>query len=190
MAPDRKTTVLFADLIGSANLYARAGDAAAQEAIARCVGKLRQAAASCGGRVVKAAGDKMMVLVATADAAADTAVAMHTAVDEFPAVANTRLSLGVGFHYGPVIQQAEEIFGDTVTLASRLVEQAANGQIIITEETLTLLGPLYRAYARRLYAIKIKGRSEEVALCEIKPVMSDADLVKCGATPPRPAARK
>ena len=168
METKRETTVLFADLIGAANLYTAAGDAAAGEAIAKCLEKLKKAAASCGGRLVKTTtSDKVMVLVATPDAAADTADAMHTAVDELPALKGTRLALGIGFQFGQVTQQDDDIFGDTVNLASRLVEQAANGQIITTEETGKRLAPLYRAWMRKLYAVEIKGRAEEVALCEL-----------------------
>ena len=165
--PDRKTTVLFADLIGASSLREGASGGLAQQAIAGCLDKLRQAAGSCGGRVIKGTGDKVMVLIATPDAAADCAVAMHTVMDKMPAVGNTKLALGIGFHYGPVIQRSNEVFGDTVNLASRLVEQAANRQILTTEETAESLSPLYRPWMRRLGAVEIKGRSGAVGLCEL-----------------------
>jgi len=167
MDPNRKTTVLVADVIGGASLYGAAGEAAAHEAMTRCGDRLQGAATACGGRVIKGTGDKMMVLIATPDAAADAAVAMHTAVGDLPAVGGTKLALGIGFHYGPVINRDNGIFGDTVNLASRLVEQAANGQIITTEETATQLSALYRAGMRRLGPIEIKGRSDAVSVCEL-----------------------
>jgi len=163
----RQTTVLFAAVLDSAGLYAAAGDHAAHEAITGCLEELGKATAACGGRVVKTMRDKLMVLVATPDAAADAAVAMHTAMEKLPPLGKTRLALGTGFHYGPVIQQEHDVFGDTVNLAARLVEQTVSGQIITTNETLALLAPLYRAWARRLYPIEIKGRSGEVMLCEL-----------------------
>lgn len=165
----RETTILFADLIGASDLYNSAGDAAAGDAIKQCVERLRKAVADCGagGRVVLTKGDKVMVLVSSPDVAADAAVAMHTAMADVPAVKGTKLALGIGFHHGAVIQKDNDVFGDTVNLAARLVEQAANGQIIITEETGKRLAPLYRAWMRRLYSIEIRGRSGEVALCEL-----------------------
>ena len=165
----RETTILFADLIGASDLYTTAGDAAAGEAIKQCVERLRKAVAECGGggRVVHTKGDKVMVLVSSPDVAADAAVAMHTAMAGVPAVNGARLALGIGFHHGAVIQKDNDVFGDTVNLAARLVEQAANGQIIITEETGKRLAPLYRAWMRKLYAIEIRGRSGEVTLCEL-----------------------
>jgi len=167
MDPNRKSTVLFADVIGAAKLSGTAGEAAAHEALTRCRDRLQGVASACGGRVIKGTGDKLIVLIATPDAAADAAVAMHTAVDDLPAVGGTRLALGIGFHHGPVINREDGIFGDTVNLASKLVEHAGNGQIITTEETAAALSALYRPWLRRLGAVEIKGRSDEVGICEL-----------------------
>ena len=133
----------------------------------RCRFRLGQAAASCGGRLTQATAQKVMVLAATPDAAADAASAMHIAMDKLPKTANVKLGLGIGFHYGPVIKKADEVFGDTVNLAARLCEQAGRGQIILTEWTAKLLSPLYRAWLRTLDKAQLKGRSDEVGLCEL-----------------------
>lgn len=166
-ALERETTVVFADILGGADLIAKAGDAAAVAALAACIEHVKSAATAAGGRVISRAADKLMVLLATPDAAADAAAAMHTAMESFPQSGGTKLALGIGFHHGPVIQKDNEVHGDTVNLAARLVEQAANGQIITTRETASHLSPLYRAWMRKLYSIDIKGRSGQVALCEL-----------------------
>src|SRR5207248_204141 len=105
--------------------------------------------------------------LATPDAAADAAAAMHTAMDSFPREGGIKLALGIGFHHGPVTQKDDDVYGDTVNLAASLVERAANAQIITTRETASHLSPLYRAWMRKLYSIDIKGRSGQVALCEL-----------------------
>jgi class 3 adenylate cyclase len=164
----RETTVVFVDLIGATDLSAKIGEGTAAAAISGCVETIRKAVDdSGGGRVVHTRQDKVMVLLSSPDAAADAAVAMHTSMERMPAVQGVKIALGIGFHHGPVIQKDNDVFGDTVNLAARLVEQAANNQIIITEETGKLLAPLYRAWMRKLYAIEIRGRSGEVMLCEL-----------------------
>jgi adenylate cyclase len=157
MESARPTTVLFARLVGDAD----------HEMMAGCLARLRQAAEACGGRVIEASGDKMMVLMSVPEVAADIAVAMHTAMDEFPAAKGKKLAAGIGFHHGPVNQKGEEVFGDTVNLASRLVERAAGGQIITTEETGALLSRLYKAWMRHLYSIQLQGRTQEIGICEL-----------------------
>ncbi len=167
MDQTRQVTVLFADVSGSTKLYETEGDIAAAEAIARCVKQMRRTAESSGGRVVKTIGDEIMAVFPTPDAAAYAASSMQSAIEALPPVGTTRLGIRIGFHYGPVIQNDSDIFGDTVNLAARLVEQAARSQIIISRETSDLLGPVFRSFKRPLYAIHVKGKAEEVELCEL-----------------------
>lgn len=163
----RQVTVLFADVSGSTKLYESEGDKAAMEAIARCVDQLRQTVESSGGRVVKTFGDEVMAVFPTPDAAAYAASSMQYAIEALPLVGATKLGVRIGFHCGPVIQNDNDIFGDTVNLAARLVEQAGRSQIIISRETSDRLGPVFRSFKRPLYAIHVKGKAEEVELCEL-----------------------
>ena len=68
MESSRETTVLFAAIIGAADMREKAGDKAAHEALERCQFRLGQAAASCGARLMKGTADKVMVLAANPDA--------------------------------------------------------------------------------------------------------------------------
>jgi adenylate cyclase len=163
----RQVTVLFADVSGSTKLYESEGDKVAMDAIARCVDVLRRTVETSGGRVVKTIGDEVMAAFATPDAAAFAASNMQYAIEALPEVGATKLGVRIGFHFGPVIQSENDIFGDTVNVAARLVEQAARGQIILSRETSDRLGPVFRSFKRPLYAIHIKGKTEEVELCEL-----------------------
>src|SRR5205823_4973095 len=109
---------------------------------------------AAGGRVVKTIGDEVMAVFATADAGGSAAAEMQAAVSALPAVGDTRLGVKIGFHSGPVIQQNDDVFGDTVNMAARLVEQAVKGQIITSQETAQVLGPIFRAWTRKLYPIE------------------------------------
>jgi hypothetical protein len=66
-----------------------------------------------------------------------------------------------------VVQRNNDIFGDTVNLASRLVQQAVRGQVLTCDDTAVLLTPGLRNSMRRLYSITVKGKSGEVGLCEL-----------------------
>jgi len=167
MQSTRPTTVLFADVSGSTKLYDSVGDTAAFEAIGACIDQLRQAAEADGGRVVKTMGDEVMALFPSPDAAASAATRMHAAVESLPAVGSNKLALRIGFHSGPVVQRNNDVFGDTVNVASRLADQAVRGQILTSQETSALLGRFIRNSTRPLYSIQIRGKAEAVAICEI-----------------------
>ncbi len=183
---DRQTTVLFADVSESMKLYQSAGDTTAHGAIVQCLDALRGATDAVGGRVVKTIGDEIMAVFPSAAAAAAAAAEMQGAVDKLPNVAGFKLGVRIGFHCGPVLQKDDDVFGDTVNLASRLVAQAVKGQIITSAETAALCGPIFRGAMRHLYGIQVKGKSEEVLLCELVWRRDDDATVFAAA---RPAAR-
>jgi adenylate cyclase len=165
----RQVAVLFANISGGTSLFEYQGEEAAREFIARVVDQLRRSVESSTGRVVKTIGDGIMAAFPTPDAAAIAAGSMQYAIDALPPVGDARIRIGVriGFHYGPVIQTGEDIFGDTVNLASRLTKKAGPSHIITSRETSEQLGPMFRNSRRPLYAIHVKGRPEEVEVCEL-----------------------
>ena len=167
MEASRQTTVLFADVTGSTKLYEAAGDALAAEAIGRCLEKLRLSAEATGGRVVKTMGDSVMALFSSPDAAASAAARMQVAIEALPQVGDIKLGLRIGFHAGPVIQRDDDIYGDTVNVAYRLHEQAKRGQVLTSDDTASLLPQLLRNSTRLLYSVPVKGKAEDVALCEL-----------------------
>jgi adenylate cyclase len=164
---DRLATVLFADVSGSTSLYETVGDAAALEAVSACLDAARLATEASGGRIIKTIGDEVMALFPGPDAAANAAADMQGRIDALPMVKGQKLGLRIGFHHGPVLQRDDDVFGDTVNLAARLVAQAKKGEIILSSETAAQLGAVFRSMVRELHAITVKGKAEEVGLAEL-----------------------
>lgn len=159
--------VLFADLSGSTRLYESAGDAVAAAAVERCMQIFREKTEAAGGRVIKTIGDAVMSVFENANAAADAAIDIQVGLDALEPVAGTKLGARVGFHFGPAVDRDGDLFGDTVNVASRLTDLASEGQIITSLETVELVNPVLREYCRPLYSIQVKGKANEVAICEI-----------------------
>lgn len=187
MDQDRHATILFADVSESTNLYETAGDHVAHEAIGRCIDAMKRSTQLTGGRVVKTLGDEILAVFGSADAAAAAASEMQAQVNSMKPVSDRKLGLRIGFHTGPVLQENDDVFGDTVNLAARLVAQAVKGQIIISAETAALLGPVVRSSTRDLYAIQVKGKAEDVKLCELVWRRNDEDTT--GRASGRPLRR-
>jgi adenylate cyclase len=163
----RQTTVLFANVTGSTNLYEVAGDALAAEAIGRCLEKLRLSAEATGGRVVKTMGDSVMALFSNPDAAASAAARMQVTIESLPAVGDIKLGVRIGFHAGRVIQRNNDVYGDTVNVAYQLHEQAKGGQVLTSDDTAALLTLLLRNSTRLLYSVPVKGKAGDLALREL-----------------------
>jgi adenylate cyclase len=52
-------------------------------------------------------------------------------------------------------------------VAYRLHEQAKKGQVLTSDDTASLLPQLLRNSTRLLYSVPVKGKAEDVALCEL-----------------------
>jgi adenylate cyclase len=186
---DRQATVLFADVSDSTKLYETAGDAAAHDAVSRCLEIMRKATEGSGGRVVKTVGDEILALFPEPDGAVSAAAEIQARTEALPPVADTKLGVRIGFHCGPVLQKDDDIFGDTVNVAARLVAQATKGQILTTAETAEQLGPVYKTLTRALYGITVRGKSDEIALAEIL-WRSDGDTTVLVGSRPRAPEKK
>jgi adenylate cyclase len=168
----RETTVLFAGVCD-----------ATLDAVAPCLDQLREATKAAGGRVIKTIGEDLMALFPSPDAAASAAAAMQKAIEGMPE-GTSKPGVRVGFHSGPVLNRDGDVFGDTVNLAARLVAQAKKGEIILSTDTASLLGPMVRSLVRELHAITVKGKSEEVGLAELV-WKRDADTTVFAGAPQR-----
>jgi adenylate cyclase len=167
MPAPRDTAVLFADVTGSTRLYEKAGDASAMVAIRTCLDRLRQTAESSAGRVVKTLGDAVLVLFSSPSEAAIAASRMHLAIESMPPLGDARFGVRIAFHWGPVIQDENDVFGDTVNVAFRIGEQARSGQTLTTADTAAALAPIIRSSARRLHPVQVKGKAAPVEMCEL-----------------------
>ena len=94
-------TILFTDLVGSASLFERHGDEAADAVRREHFDALRRAVAEHGGREVKSTGDGLMVAFPSAVAAVRCAVDMQRAT-----AAAGELELRVGLDAGEPLPRA------------------------------------------------------------------------------------
>src|SRR5687768_435018 len=105
--------VLFADVTDSTRLYEAIGDTAAFGNVREVVGLLKGITEAYGGRVVKTIGDGLMCVFPDADNAASAAGEMQRQIGERPPLKSGKtIMIRVGFHYGPVIQDGDDVFGD------------------------------------------------------------------------------
>ena len=160
-------TVLFADVSGSTKLYDALGDIQAKSMVDECIGIMRAVVAQYGGRVIKTIGDEVMCVLPHADTGLLAATDMQTKVMALPVVSNVKRAIRVGFHFGPVIEEHNDVFGDTVNLAARMAGLAKGQQIITTLATVQQMAPMLRSSTRRIAALAVKGKGDDVEVCEV-----------------------
>jgi len=166
-ASEHELAVLFADISGSTRLYEKLGDAEALHAVDRCIKRMERTVEGYQGRIIKTIGDELMVSFPSADAAFQAAVDMQQRVLDLPPVSGVKLAIRVGFHFGPVIEENNDLFGDSVNTAARMAGLAKAGQIITNAQSLESISPLLRASTRDIDRLPVKGKAEEMHIVEV-----------------------
>ncbi len=182
--------ILFVDVSDSTRLYDELGDAAAFGVVRQCLELCEEAVKSFEGRVVKTIGDGAMCAFPDASAAVRAACDMQLRLLDSHLQSGTKLAIRIGLHYGPVLAEGEDVYGDTVNIAARMLEFAAGGQIITTETTVAMLSLQQREATRRLDTLPVKGKDTEIGVCEVfwqsgsdrtlMPSRIDATLARAG----------
>ncbi|HJY82498.1 MAG TPA: adenylate/guanylate cyclase domain-containing protein [Candidatus Binatia bacterium] len=161
--------ILFADISGSTHLYETLGDVTARQIVARCLSLLAEVIRQHGGTVIRTIGDEVMSTFPSADAGVRAARALHEALAkaDFAAADQNSLTIRVGLHLGPTIVESDDVFGDAVNVAARMVAFAKSAQIITTQQTIKALTPELAAKTRHLDRAPVKGKQEEIDIYEV-----------------------
>jgi hypothetical protein len=115
---------------------------------------------------------------------------MQQRVDDLPPIRGAKLSIRVGFHFGPTIEENNDIFGDTVNTSARMAGLAKAGQIITTAETIEVLPQLLRQSTRDIDALSVKGKAEDMRVFEVIWQESDELTMKSANLAPPPVAAR
>ncbi len=178
--------ILFADISGSTTLYETLGNVLARQMVVRCLGVMIAKLAAHRGTLIKTIGDEIMCSFPDAEAALRAACDMQDAVENGKPGGDTPMYVRIGFNYGEVLREANDVHGDVVNVAARITEVARARQILATQAAVDALPPDLRHKARHIRRASIKGRQAQLDLFQIGWRADDSDLVRVG----NPAHRK
>jgi adenylate cyclase len=120
----------FADMVGFTMLSQHLGDNELAAVVARFEELAHDTVVALGGRVVKMIGDEVMFVVPTADSAAQIGLSLAEAYSDDDLLSDVRVALAVG----PVLVKDGDYYGPVVNLASRLVNVAHPGTVLVSDE--------------------------------------------------------
>ncbi len=150
---DHVLAVGFADLVGFTALTRQLDERQLAATIDRFEGLAYEQIPERGGRVVKMIGDEVMFV---ADDAA-TAVEIALGLVEAAAAEDLLPDLRVGLAIGSTLAWEGDFFGTTVNLASRLVDAARPGSILVADELAEQIRDHPAFELRRVRRLVLKG---------------------------------
>ena len=124
-----ETTIAFIDIASFTALAEASGDATAVQVLDRIDVIVRPLLVEHDGKVVKQVGDGFMLAFREPAAAVRFAIATHAELDSDPDLPAIR----VGINAGPALYRTGDYLGGAVNVASRVVNSAMPGQILLTE---------------------------------------------------------
>jgi len=120
----------FADMVGFTMLSQHLGDEELAAVVARFEELAHDSVVALGGRVVKMIGDEVMFVVPAATSAAQIGLSLAEAYAGDDLLSDVRVALAIG----PVLVQDGDYYGPVVNLASRLVNVAHPGTVLVSDE--------------------------------------------------------
>lgn len=166
-----EVTILFADIVGFTALAERLKPIELVNLLNRIFSQFDALADYYGLEKIKTIGDAYMVASGLpfpredhADAIAEMALAMQSAVSRFRLKSGETIQIRVGINTGVVVAGVigtkkfiYDLWGDAVNVASRMESSGEPGSIQVTEDTYHYLKEKYRLEMRGAIAVKGKG---------------------------------
>jgi class 3 adenylate cyclase/tetratricopeptide (TPR) repeat protein len=180
-------TILFSDITGSTALAERHDPEPLRNVIGRYFEEMQRVLERHGGTVEKFVGDAVMSVfghpiaheddaVRAVRAAAEMQLALHELNEQLEQEFGLRLETRTGINTGEVIAGDPSfghafVTGDAVVTAKRLEENAPHGEILLAEQTLSLVRGIVRV--ERVDSLSLKGKGLPVTAFRLLDVRKD-----------------
>lgn len=170
---------------GNAKLPGTLDDTAIRARVLSYLDELIACAREQGGTLIKTLGDEIIFTFSDVVQAATAACHIQEWIDSAGALVTSdgliRLAGRIGMHFGPVLHENGDIFGDTVNVAARMLAIAKPRQIITTTPTRQMMSPIFRANTRLIDHTPIKGKKDTIDIYEVLWLHDDLTHVSTGA---------
>ena len=158
--------IVFADVSGSTRLFEVYGDVRARQIVSRTLDLLMDIVRRQQGKVIKTIGDEVMCTFESLSNCVLAVSKMQTAVQRDEQLQQEKIAIKIGLHFGEVLAEKKDIFGDAVNVAARMVSLAKPNQIITSRATIQQL-PSFFMNARPLGSVKVRGKQEKIQIFEV-----------------------
>lgn len=160
-------TVMFTDIVGSTRFYDRHGDAVGVMMVQRVMDTLMPIIDQHRGTVVKTIGDAVLAYFTDAHSAVRCSIQMQVAFRKLnvKTVPDERIRIRAALNHGPALLKDNDLFGDAVNLAARILGKAEPDETLISGSVYKHIGEHSDVRVRlKEKGAQLKGKEEKVDL--------------------------
>jgi adenylate cyclase len=167
-------TIVFADLRGSTGIFLTQGNARASVLVAQSVALAGSVVQAHRGQVIKTLGDGLMAIFESPIDALDGVMAMRAELDQRLTEQALKqasdpegfmaLRLQIAVAQGELVALGDDVFGDAVNVAARLLDHAGDHETLATGAFFRSLPESKQKGFRSLNRVRLRGRAEPVDL--------------------------
>ena len=176
----KKLAILFADISGSTALYEQLGDQIARQLLARCLSILQGTLNTHNGTLIKTIGDEILCTFPTAEIAMNAACEMQKSIKTDNQNSTQPLHIRIGFHYGEVLCEENDIYGDTVNVAARVAAITRANQIMTTAAVVDTLPLSVHEKIRKILRADFRGKHEQIDIFQVMWELDDMSSTRIG----------
>jgi class 3 adenylate cyclase len=172
----RNIAFAFTDLVGSADLFSRIGDAAAYQLVREHFAEFGEIIRRHRGNIVKTVGDGVHAAFRSPDDALLASIEMQLAMPQFNRrFDSSDIAIRIGLHAGSSIavtlNDRLDYYGEAVNLAARLEGQGEAGDIVMSKAFTAdpAVSDILAAYDLQQQDLRLKGFTDPVTACLIHP---------------------
>ncbi|MCK5786821.1 MAG: tetratricopeptide repeat protein [Candidatus Sabulitectum sp.] len=145
-----QAAVMFTDVVGFTSVMEQSENEA-MRILSRKMRVVRKVITGCRGRLVKEMGDGTLSVFPSAPDAVSSAMSIQKDLED------ETFKIRIGVHFGSVLFEGDDIFGDTVNVASRLEQKSPGGGILVSREVLSRFKDKKRPESVNLGLTRLKG---------------------------------
>lgn len=146
--------VVFTDMVGFTEFTAHRGDEQALALLGMQERIVRESLPD-DARIVKELGDGLLLWFADACAALETALSLSGRFEELDEESIVTVGVRIGINWGTYLPRGEDIVGHCVNVASRIVNVAGPGEVLVSDTFLS----------------EVEARVDDVEFDELGPVV-------------------
>ena len=162
-----KLAIVFADISKSTQLFEAYGNLRARNIVSHTLNLLDEVTQKYDGVVIKTIGDEIMCTFDELEKAVEAVIRMPQAILEDPLLVEIGIMIKVGLHFGDVLKEDNDVYGDAVNVAARMVQLSRPEQIITTRDTVDMLPKYQMASMRNLGKVPVRGKQEDIEIFEL-----------------------